>query len=201
MATAGPTAGGAGARARARPSTGEGRGCGCVSLRSTSAGSSRRVAGVLAAVHPRARERRLGRDDGARCNGFRARRSRHRVRPMGLRLVHELPTGNGELLRDTGEAEPGRAGWHRRRHGRVSPRPLDPLSDPARQLGSAGSGPAHGRGADQLSRRETVGASARAGLDRGGDRRRGSGPDGDSGAQGARPRRQPLWRWTLRKTS
>ena len=41
-------------------------------------------------------------------NGFRTRRPRHRVRPMGLWAVHELPQGDGELLQDTGETQPGR---------------------------------------------------------------------------------------------
>ena len=48
---------------------------------------------------------------------------------------------------------------------------LDPLARPP-----------HGRGADQLPRRETLGASARAGLDRGGHRRRRARADGDPGA-------------------
>ena len=73
MATAGATPGRAGARTGAGGGAGQGRRRRCVPLRSASTGSSRRGTVVHAAVHPRTRERRLGREDGAGRNGFRAR--------------------------------------------------------------------------------------------------------------------------------
>ena len=62
-----------------------------------------------------------------------------------------------------------------------STRYLIPLGD----LDPREAAPLIGRGADQLSRGEALGASAGAGLDRGGHRRRRSGANGHPGAQGA----------------
>ena len=49
--------------------------------------------------------------------------------PWGCRAVYELPTGHGELLRNTRQTQPGRARRHGRRHGRIPSRPVDALSD------------------------------------------------------------------------
>ena len=119
---------------------------------------------------------------GPGATGFHAGRPGDRVRPMGLRPVHELPPWDGELLPGTRRSEPGRARRPRRRHGRIPARPLDALPDPAGQPRSPRGRPAHRRGADQLPRREAVASPAGAGLNRGGDRGRRAGPDGHPGA-------------------
>ena len=105
--------------------------------------------------------------------------------PWGCGLCMNCRQGHGELLPDPGKAQSRRPRRHRRRHGRVPPRPVDALSDPAGRPGSPRGGAADRRRADQLSRREAIGASARARLDRGRHRGGRSRADGHPGAQGA----------------
>ena len=136
-----------------------------------------------AALHARPRERGVGREARPRRNRLRARGPRDRLRPLGLRNVRELPPEHGELLRDHGRPR-WRAGRERRGNGSVPARPGNAVPDPAGVPGSPRGRPAQRRGADQLSRRQAVAASAGAGLDRG--RHRGGRPRPDGHPDPAR---------------
>ena len=129
-------------------------------------------------LHARPRERGVGGEAGAGRNRLRARGPRDGLRPLGLRNVRELPGGHGELLRDHGR--PRRRAWPGH-DGGMAPYLLVPATRFLIPLGSLDpreAAPLSRRGADQLSRRQAVAASAGAGLDRGGDRGGRPRPDG-----------------------
>ncbi len=108
--------------------------------------------------------------------------------PWGCGLCMNCRQGMENYCQTAGETQPGRPRGHRRRHGGISPRPVDAVSDSVGRLGPSRGCAAQRRRADQLPRGEAVGAPPRAGLDRGGDRCGRTGPDGHPGAQGARLR-------------
>ena len=171
-----PAAGLARARVRRCPGPGAGAGTGpdpgrrrrALPLRRAVSRGSRRPAALRGAVHPRPRDRWLGRL--RRCGRRRPRgrcRGCHRLH-VDLRSVPMVPARRGQLLRRLLARTRVRA---RRRPG-IAPRGRTSRHRADRIAAAARGGTAHRRRRDLVPRRSARAAEVTTGLDRSGHRRR-----------------------------
>ena len=113
---------------------------------------------VPTAVHARPRERRLGPRPRRRGHRPRGRRARRRLRGVGLRTLHPLPPGHGELLRQRGDRRRVGRARSRRWDGLVPPRTGGPPRRAARRPRPGRRRPADRRRLDPVPRHPPLAA-------------------------------------------